>query len=65
MTLASVLALAQNGLGDTAENAHKNSYRDGWACDKGFKKAGGDCTAVRVPANGYIAESAPGYRMEM
>jgi len=36
------------------KNAHKNTYSNGWSCDKGFKKSGNSCVAVKIPKNAKL-----------
>ncbi|MBU2480833.1 MAG: hypothetical protein KJ760_07075, partial [Proteobacteria bacterium] len=36
------------------DNAHKNSYGNGWSCDRGFYKSGEKCIAVKIPQNGKL-----------
>ena len=36
------------------KNAHKNTYSSGWSCDKGFKKSGNSCIAVKIPQNAKL-----------
>jgi hypothetical protein len=41
-------------------NASAKNYGSGWDCDKGYRKNAGTCSAVSLPANGYLTESATG-----
>ncbi|HSR71614.1 MAG TPA: hypothetical protein VLL72_04475, partial [Kiloniellales bacterium] len=42
-------ALAQGRSAATPENATARSFGGGWACDRGYREAEGDCTALAIP----------------
>jgi hypothetical protein len=57
---ASGIALAQGGSADIPENAHAKSYGGGWECGYGYRVVDEACGAIKVPENGYLADSAYG-----
>ena len=47
---------------DIAENASKNSYGDGWECNKGFYKSGSQCQKVQIPKNAGLDVYGSGWK---
>lgn len=36
------------------EHAHKNSFGNGWSCDRGFHLSGNKCIPINIPENGKL-----------
>ena len=61
LTAVHGLVFAQAGSVELPENARAKSYGSGWECERGYREDNGACTAVRVPANAYLANTSYGW----
>ena len=53
---AAGLARAEDVASTVPDNASASTYRTGWQCDRGFRKADGACDAVTVPPNAFLTD---------
>lgn len=53
-------ALGQGAAGPLPDNAHAETYGNGWECNHGFSETDGTCAPIQLPANAYLTSLSYG-----
>ena len=57
---SALTTFAQSSVPLIPENAHTQSYGDGWECDVGFRGEGNECVAIVIPQNAIATNKVYG-----
>src|SRR4029077_10759228 len=61
LAAACVIILCPVAHGAMPSNARARPYGGGWGCVWGYRQAGDQCEAVRVPVDAYLESSGKGW----
>ena len=70
LALSALLAVAPGGASaqdasmKMPENARASIFREGWVCERGYRKVDGGCTAVKVPPQAFATDGSGGQGWE-